>query len=510
MHPADSSTPNPWDRASWPVIALQASDIVLANKAAHEVFSLEDLSGLHLSVLWSAENDISADEFLKSVMQLPDQKTMVRLMMKEEQTGVFSARVMGWEAEGRELLVIQLFLENLGVAQGQTEFLIRPASADALADSLANAQKQKLDCALKLARTMALDFNNTLTSILGHTSLLLSQVDAKHPWRKSLMEVERSAERAAEIAQDLALFSRQERASSTHEAGNLNDILRRAVQAMESVSPPGIEWKLHLESRLYATHFDEAKMQQALVKLLENAIESIPGDGRVVILSRNREIEAGMDAQTSKLAPGPYVCIEISDTGCGIAQEALPRIFEPFFTSKQGHRGLGLAWVYGIITNHGGSVAVSSQPGQGTVVRIYLPSTRKFVRERNFKNDDLRGHGTILIVDDEDLLLTMGQMILSSYGYTVLTASDGRKALELAQNPDLPLDLVITDLVMPGMSGRELVEHLKQCRPDTPILTMTGYVHPSLKSSENCLQKPFTSQSLLSKVKEVLNDNHQA
>src|SRR6185436_3859396 len=131
------------------------------------------------------------------------------------------------------------------------------------------------------------------------------------------------------------------------------------------------------------------------------------------------------------LPPGRYVCLEISDNGCGIPQDVMPRIFEPFFTTKSGHRGLGLAWAYGIVTNHGGSISVNSQPTMGTTVRIYLPAQKKVVDDKLFKDDELRGRETILIVDDEDLLLTMGQMILSSYGYRVLTASSGQKALEV-------------------------------------------------------------------------------
>ena len=171
------------------------------------------------------------------------------------------------------------------------------------------------------------------------------------------------------------------------------------------------------------------------------------------------------------------MCVEVSDTGCGIAPEVMPRIFEPFFTTKGArHRGLGLAWVYGIVTNHGGAVAVSSQPGAGASVRVYLPATGKIVRAAPVATGDLNGTQTILFVDDEDILLTMGQMILSSYGYTVLTASSGQKALEIFTQSQKPIDLVITDLVMPQMSGRELSEQILRTAPNTRILWSSGYV----------------------------------
>ena len=168
-----------------------------------------------------------------------------------------------------------------------------------------------------------------------------------------------------------------------------------------------------------------------------------------------------------RLAAGAYVCVEISDNGCGIEPEVLPRVFEPFFTTKRGasHRGLGLAWVYGIVTNHGGGVAVSSQPGTGTSVRVYLPAEKRIVRDDGVTSGDLSGSQTILMVDDEDLLLTMGKTILSAYGYRVLTANGGQKALEILSQKDTSVDLVITDLVMPAMSGRELVEHIRKLSP---------------------------------------------
>src|SRR6185436_16868607 len=189
--------------------------------------------------------------------------------------------------------------------------------------------------------------------------------------------------------------------------------------------------------------------------------------------------EATQD-RNAKLAAGSYVCVEIQDNGRGISAEELPRIFEPFFTTKKPpHRGLGLAWVYGIITNHGGGVAVSAQPGTGTSVRIYLPAEKGIVEDSTEFTEGLTGDQTILMVDDEDLLLTMGEMILSEYGYVVSTANSGQKALEIISKAGKPFDLLITDLVMPVMSGRELVEHVRQVSPGTRILCTSGYVWPA-------------------------------
>jgi CheY-like chemotaxis protein len=361
---------------------------------------------------------------------------------------------------------------------------------------------------LQLARSVALDFNNALTSILGHTSLLLSKTESSHPWRNSLVEIEKSAAKAAEIANDLGSFSRQEKDARVQVAGNLNTLLDRTMEAFESGVQKPITVSRQLERRLYTASFDEAKMQQALVKVLENAVEAIKGEGKINVQTRNLDLSEATQDRTAKLVAGHYVCVEISDTGAGITPEVMPRIFEPFFTTKGSrHRGLGLAWVYGIVTNHGGGVAVSSQPEGGTSVRLYLPATRRIAREAPVSPSDLSGSQTVLFVDDEDLLLTMGQMVLSSFGYTVLTANSGQKALEIFSNSQKKIDLVITDLVMPNMSGRELTEHILRLKPETRVLWSSGYVRSAdTEEQEGYLQKPFTSQDLLRKVKQVLSE----
>jgi CheY-like chemotaxis protein len=207
-----------------------------------------------------------------------------------------------------------------------------------------------------------------------------------------------------------------------------------------------------------------------------------------------------------RLAAGTYVCVEISDNGSGIEEAALARIFEPFFSTKRPpHRGLGLALVYGIVTNHGGGVAISSQIGKGTSARVYLPAEKTFVHESLGDEKELRGSGTILVVDDEALLLTMAETILSDFGYKVLTANNGQKALQFLSSPESAVNLVITDLVMPGMGGRELIERIRQLGLTMPIISTSGYVLPEdQQMNADYLQKPFTSTELLKKVKAAL------
>jgi len=369
--------------------------------------------------------------------------------------------------------------------------------------------KQKLDCALQLARTVSLDFNNALTSILGHVSFLLSKAEAGHPWRHALMEVEKSAERAAEVAHELQTFSRQEKEAHRSPPGNLNLVVNRCVEFFRNAHGGAIAWKPQLEKNLFTARFDEAKIQQALTKILENAFDAVSGgaDGQIAVLTRNAELSEPTQDRNVRLMPGAYVCMEVNDNGSGIAPDILPRIFEPFFTTKKApHRGLGLALVYGIVTNHGGGVAISSEAGKGASVRIYLPAEKEIIDEGGGANQNLQGTGTILVVDDEDMLLSMTETILSDYGYKILTANNGTKALAVLSRDDVKVDMVVTDLVMPGMGGRELVERIRQLAPRVKILCTSGYVMPADKKGGTAyLQKPFTSDDLLAKVKRVMS-----
>jgi two-component system cell cycle sensor histidine kinase/response regulator CckA len=484
------------ENANWPALLVDAASTILrANQAAVKLFgsTLEGASPL-LAAVWATENGITAEQFLAQWERSPTPALALKFRVKGGGVATHALSICSCTSATQKLFILQLLPEAVSGNDAKG-----PAAE-------AQAHKQKLDCALQLARSVALDFNNALTSVLGYTSLLLGKAEPDHPWRRALLEVEKSAAKAAEIANDLAAFSRQEKQASGQLAGNLNAVLQRCVETFQNSRREAVAWKLQLERRLLAAKFDEAKIQQAFMRILENAVEALVTDGRVALQTRNVELAEATRDRNAKLAAGKYVCAEIADNGRGITPEVLPRIFEPFFTTKPApHRGLGLAWVYGIVTNHGGGVAVSSQPGAGTSVRVYLPAETNLAKESTEFTDGLRGTQNILLVDDEDLLLTMGEMILSEYGYLVSTANSGQKALGIIAKAQQPFDLLITDLVMPVMSGRELVEHVRQVSPETRILCTSGYVWP-VQQQENLayLQKPFTTQELLQRVKQVL------
>jgi signal transduction histidine kinase len=493
------------ENATWPALLVdEASTICRANQAAVKLFgaTLAGASPL-LAAIWSSDNHGSAEQFLNHWERSPSATVSLKFNTKGGNPAVYQTSICSFTRETQRYFVLQLFADTAAVADARST-----------GGQFSLAHKQKLDCALQLARTVSLDFNNALTTILGHTSLVLTKMEPDHEWRKSLLEVEKSAGRAAEIANDLGAFSQQDKEIRAQASGNLNLLLQRTVDGCKANAAfDSITWTLHLDRKLFTARFDEAKMQQAFMKVFENSAEALSRGGLITVQTRNFELSESAQDRSVHLAPGAYVCVEINDNGCGIEPEILPRIFEPFFSTKQSeeHRGLGLAWVYGVVTNHGGGVAVSSQPAAGTSVRIYLPAEKKIVKENGGTTiADLRGDETILFVDDEDLLLTMGQTVLSTYGYRVHTANSGQKALQILAQADPPIDLVITDLVMPSMSGRELIEHIQRVSPGTRILCTTGYVWPNSQPKDPAyLQKPFTSQDLLLRVKESLTEELQ-
>jgi two-component system cell cycle sensor histidine kinase/response regulator CckA len=507
------------ENATWPALVLNGSGVIQrANTAAtHSFGGVTEAGGASAASIWSPENEGSVEMFLARAHRTSSSSTTLKFREKSGTTTSFQVLVSVFNRDEQPSYLLQFLkpgasqtkpTDSAGAGEAAPRSRLEgPAKAGSAESDDSLAHRQKLECALQLTRTVALDFNNALTSILGHTSLVLSKMEGTHPWRSSLVEVEKSAEKAAEVASDLAAFSRQEKDSGSQVAGNLNDLVRRTVELFQPQQSPGVEWTLQLEPRLYTVSFDEAKMQQALVKLLDNAVQALGKQGRIVVRTRNQDVVDSVQDAGVRLSEGAYVCVEFEDSGSGIPADVLPRIFEPFFTTKRSpnHRGLGLAWVYGIVTNHGGSVAVASEPGLGTSVRVYLPAQKKIVRDRALPTDDLGGTQTILMIDDEELLLTMGEMVLSSFGYRVLTANGGAKALEIFRDHSDKIDLVITDLVMPKMSGREVIEKLRVLSPKLRIICSSGYLRAlNPEDEELYLQKPFTSLDLLRKVKEAL------
>jgi two-component system, cell cycle sensor histidine kinase and response regulator CckA len=486
--------------ASWPALLVDASAVVRQSNAAARAFFGDRVEGplTPLTGIWTEENGADPAAFLEKVDDGKGLTVPLKLRGKGVTIIPFTASVCVVQHNGAKSYLFQLFPP--ASSNGSQR-----ADAKGQSVEINLAQKQKLDCALQLTRTVALDFNNTLTAILGQATHVLGNIQADHPWRTSLTEIEKAAERAAEVANQLAAFSSEQKDAFAQTTGNINHLLRRTVELFQTPQHSALAWSIELESKVFTVNHDEAKMQQAFVKVLENAVQASGADARISVQTRNLEISSPTQDRTAHLAPGTYVCVEVSDHGCGIEPAVLPRVFEPFFTTKYGHRGLGLAWVYGIVTNHGGGVAISSQLGRGTSVRIYLPAVRKVVEEKVIKDDELNGKETVLVVDDEVMVLTMSEMILKSRGYRVLTAASGEEALEVLSKTKSLIDLMITDMVMPKMNGRELIEKVRVISPATRIVCSTACTRSLVIEKQlDFLTKPFTCQQLLRKVKEAL------
>lgn len=536
----------PLSAAKWPVMVLKPTgEVVRCNDTCNKQLGRDGGIVQFLDQVWTSDNGCSAADFLKRITTAPIATFPLRLKTKNKgERKTFTAHICKLQEGDAKLVLIQFFARKLSTT-GTTQFMTRdevagapskplsedssvqqgkqpspdesvilplvntPAAPPPEQPNLSTTEQHKLMCALQLTRTVAMDFNNALTSILGHTSLLLNKVQEDDPHRNSLEQIERSVERAAQVAFDLAAFSRDEKDMFPAAAGNMNKMIRRLVDQYKMKTDPEVEWRTSLDTKLSSATFAEPKMQQAIEKVLDNAIEAVGKEGTITLTTQNRSFDEDTYDGYTKINAGHYVSLEINDSGPGIAEDMISKVMDPFVTSKEGHRGLGLAWAYGLITNFSGSLVVASESGQGTTVRIFLPATEADAEELFDSEEELMGDATILIVDDEELLRTMGDMVLSSFGYHVMTADNGRKALDLLENEDnKDVDLVVTDLVMPHMDGYQLIESLKKDKPDLKIICTSGNFRPTnTELGITYLQKPFDSMDLARAVKKVLSDN---
>jgi len=490
-----------FENAGWPVLWLDAAGTVLrANDAAGQCLGPGVTSGsTRLAAFWWPDNPTPADRFLLQWTRTPTPTVTLRLRARGGQLLEAAAHITSWMRDQQRFFLFQLFPAPR-----------RPSPAPRDEDAEIAGLKQRLECLQQFARTIALDFNNALTPVLSRTSLLLSRLAPDDPARPALLEIEQATARAAEIAHELGTFSRAGSETETAPGGNLNELIQRAIEVVRA-KPTGarIEWSFEPERRLYTVHFSEAKLLPALVHVLDNAAEAIARQGLVRIRTRNLELDRPLQDRNIELAPGCHVCVEVTDTGCGIPPAHLPRVFEPFFTTKaeQGHRGLGLAWVYGVVTSHGGGITMVSEPGRGTTVRLYFPAQPVVARTVATTEPLLRGEGTVLVVDDDERVRRTVEAVRKQFGYKVVSVPGGEEALGQVRRNGVQVDVALVDLVMPRMGGRELIEHLRKLRPPLPIVPTTGYVLPAMEPAEpnGCLRKPFTAQELLWHIKEAVS-----
>ncbi len=375
-------------------------------------------------------------------------------------------------------------------------------------------QAQKLEAVGLLTGGIAHDFNNLLTTIIGNAQLAMREAGKDSPLHEFLEDINGAGERAAVLTRQLLAFGRKQILQP--EVANLNEVLGNMDRMLRRVIRENIEIKTILSPDLGQVYIDVGQMEQILMNLTVNARDVMPDGGKLIFETSNVELDETYARTHIGVTPGPYVMLAVTDTGIGMTNEVHANIFEPFFTTKEKGKGtgLGLSTVYGIIKQSKGNIWVHSEPGKGSTFKVYLPRLGETVRikeEAAKTEDSLQGSETILLVEDDGMVRNTALNILQNYGYSVLCARDGEDAFNLCLQHKEPVQLMLTDMVMPGMSGKKLAQRLEELRPEMKVLFMSGYtdnaiVHKRLLDKGIAfIQKPFSPVDLGRKVREVLN-----
>ncbi len=373
-------------------------------------------------------------------------------------------------------------------------------------------QSQKMETVGRLAGGVAHDFNNMLSVILGYVDLAKLRLVKEHPVLKDINEIEKAAVRSRDITSQLLAFSRKQIITPT--VVNLNDLVVNTEKALSPLIGEDIHLKVRIEEEPWMIKVDPSQIEQILINLAVNARDAMPHGGKLTIETRNVTIDEFYCRGHLDFTPGDYVQLSVSDNGTGMDRETMGHIFEPFFTTKEMGKGtgLGMATVYGIVRQNRGVINTYSEPGHGTIFKVYLPRTteeREVWKETDEKSITAEG-GTILLVEDDPMVLEITRGMLESIGYNVIAADTSQDAMNLCRKDDTPFSLVITDVVMPAMSGKELIDEIKKVRPGIKVLFMSGYTadaianHGILEEGIQFLQKPFGLKELARKVREVM------
>ncbi|RJP19589.1 MAG: response regulator [Candidatus Abyssobacteria bacterium SURF_5] len=373
-------------------------------------------------------------------------------------------------------------------------------------------QAQKMESIGTLAGGIAHDFNNLLGGILGYASLLKSRIGSAHEVYPYADTIEKSASRAAELTAQLLAFARGGKYEP--KVVSINDIVNETLEIIGRTFDKLIQIKIHLDEEIPTVEADVGQIQQVLVNLCVNARDAMPGGGTLAIKTKRDLMAPEHTAKRPAKKSIPSVVLSVSDSGCGMDAATIERIFEPFFTTKEKGKGtgLGLSMVYGVIKNHGGHVRVRSKLGKGSCFEIHLPASGKELTSTASAPQEVRGgKELILVVDDEEVVRSLAKDVLESYGYKVLLAQDGVEAVEMFREHDGSIGLVIIDMVMPKMGGRETFQRLKEINPGVKALLSTGYgrngeTREIMRDGvKGLLQKPFHLEELLLKVRKVLD-----
>jgi len=375
-------------------------------------------------------------------------------------------------------------------------------------------QAQKLESVGRLAGGVAHDFNNMLSIILGNTEILMDEIDPQSLYSENLQEIFKAAQRSAKLTKQLLAFARKQVVEP--QVLDLNEVISEMLKMLRRLIGEDIDLKWLPEHALKPVKIDPSQLDQILANLCVNARDAIKSVGEITIETANIHFDDEYCKDHIDTQPGDYVMIIVSDNGVGMEKKTLANIFEPFFTTKNADKGsgLGLSTVFGIVKQNKGFINVYSEPGQGTTFKIYLPEHQQSAPckyENRTQPEAYFGNETILLVEDEPAIIRLTRLMLERLGYTILSASTPGEAIKIATGPEVAIDMLITDVVMPEMNGKDLARTLTEHFPDLKCLFMSGYTanviadHGVLDSGVHFINKPFSKQILAKKVRDVLN-----
>ena len=376
-------------------------------------------------------------------------------------------------------------------------------------------QVQKIEAVGRLAAGVAHDFNNILTAIMGHSELLLRQLDADDPRRKNAEQIEKVAHLAAGLTRQLLIFSRKQVIEPR--VLNLNAVILDIKKMLRRLIGEDIEFCTLLDPAAGHIKADPGQIEQVIMNLAVNARDAMPNGGKLTVTTANTTLDKNHLKKFPDMGAGDYVMLAIADTGTGMSEEVKAHLFEPFFTTKPSGKGtgLGLATCFGIVKQNTGHINVHSELGSGTTFKIYFPQVQSALespRVRITPTEVAGGNETVLLVEDEPVVRELAVATLREKGYTVVEAVNGEEGLRLARQHDGKIDLVLTDVVMPVMGGKEMADALRTSHPDTKVLFTSGYTedalghHGVLRPGILFLPKPYLTATLARKVREVLDE----